>query len=51
MLTQALFRWRPDCIPTVLAIDAARGWLLMRDSGVTPSMRLVPGRHVVPYLP
>ena len=33
-LTQALHRWRPDCTPDVLAIDASRGWLLMRTSGV-----------------
>ncbi len=32
-LTAALARWRPDCLPEVLAIDSARGWLLMRDSG------------------
>ena len=34
-LTQVLSQWRPDCIPNVVAIDAARGWLLMRDCGVT----------------
>ena len=34
-LTQALARWRPDCMPEVLAVDLQRGWLLMRSSGVS----------------
>lgn len=34
-LTQALSRWRPDCMPEVLAADLERGWILMRDSGVS----------------
>ena len=34
-VTQALYRWRPDCIPAVLAVDAGRGWLLMADGGET----------------
>ena len=33
-LTVALAGWRPDCMPKLLAADTARGWLLMRDSGV-----------------
>jgi Phosphotransferase enzyme family len=32
-LTQALARWRPDCMPEVLAADLERGWMLLRDSG------------------
>ncbi len=32
-LTQALWRWRDDCIPEVLAIDEERGWLLYLDMG------------------
>jgi len=39
-LTAALARWRPDCMPELLAADPARGWLPMRDSGV-PLRRLV----------
>jgi hypothetical protein len=36
-VTQALYSWRPDCIPQVLRIDAAQGWMLMADGG--PSLR------------
>jgi hypothetical protein len=32
-LTQALARWRPDCMPQVLATELDRGWMLLRDSG------------------
>lgn len=32
-LTKALARWRPDCAPTVLAVDTERGWLLLMDAG------------------
>src|SRR5918997_3833121 len=28
---EARGRWRPDCVPELLAVD--RGWLLMRDAG------------------
>ncbi|HLE27727.1 MAG TPA: phosphotransferase [Anaerolineales bacterium] len=34
-LTQALARWRPDCLPEVLAADPERGWMLMADFGAT----------------
>jgi hypothetical protein len=33
-VTQALARWRPDDIVTVLAADHGRGWLLMADGGI-----------------
>ncbi|MBV7327998.1 phosphotransferase [Chloroflexi bacterium TSY] len=32
-LTEALSRWRPDCMPQVLASDTESGWLLMHDAG------------------
>lgn len=32
---QALSRWRPDCVPPLLAVDLGRGWLLTPDAGVT----------------
>ena len=34
-LTAALSRWRPDCMLEVVATDVTRGWMLMRDAGVT----------------
>ena len=34
-LTQALRRWRPDCIVPLPAIDPVQGWMLSPDSGVT----------------
>jgi aminoglycoside/choline kinase family phosphotransferase len=34
-LTAALARWRPDCMPQVLAAAPEQGWLLLRDAGVT----------------
>jgi hypothetical protein len=34
-LTLALSRWRPDCMPEILVADLDRGWILMRDSGVS----------------
>jgi hypothetical protein len=32
-LTQALARWRPDCMLPVLAADLERGWMLLPDGG------------------
>jgi hypothetical protein len=32
-LTDSLWRWRPDCMPPVLAVDLQRGWMLMPDLG------------------
>ncbi len=34
-LTRALSRWRPDCMPRVIAADASRNWMLMHDGGVS----------------
>jgi hypothetical protein len=38
-LTDALGRWHPDCIPALLAVDAARGWMLMPD--LSPTLRVL----------
>jgi hypothetical protein len=32
-LTQKLTEWFPDCMPELIAMDAGRGWMLMRDGG------------------
>jgi hypothetical protein len=34
-LTAALARWRPDCMPQVLATDLEHGWMLQPDFGVS----------------
>jgi hypothetical protein len=34
-LTEALCKWRPDCMPPVLAVDLERGWMLTPDLGAT----------------
>ncbi len=34
LLTQALWRWRDDCLPEVLAVDEERGWMLYADMGI-----------------
>ncbi len=53
-ITLALARWRPDCMPQVLATDLERGWMLMADGGtrlrsVIESTRdIEPWRNVLP---
>jgi hypothetical protein len=32
-VTEALYRWRPDCVPQVLYADTERSWLLLADGG------------------
>ncbi|MFN2189721.1 MAG: phosphotransferase [Candidatus Promineifilaceae bacterium] len=32
-LTAALYRWTPDCVPSVLSIEPRRSWMIMADSG------------------
>ncbi|MBM3124505.1 MAG: hypothetical protein FJZ87_05445 [Chloroflexi bacterium] len=32
-LTEQLAGWFPDCMPDLVAVDIARGWMLMRDGG------------------
>jgi len=34
-VTQALARWCPDCIPTILSSAPAQGWMLLADGGTT----------------
>jgi Phosphotransferase enzyme family len=34
-VTQALAQWRPDCMPTLLAVEPKNGWMLMADGGTT----------------
>lgn len=34
-ISEMLWRWRPDCMPEVLAIDSRRGWMMTPDLGAT----------------
>ncbi len=45
-ITHALARWRPDCMPRVLAVDATRGWMLMADGGTRLRDLLRPARDI-----
>lgn len=45
-LTQALARWRPDCMPQILATDLARGWMLMSDGGARLRNLIQSGRYL-----
>jgi len=52
-LTQALARWYPNNIPELVAVDTARGWMLMRDAGeplrasIRPTGDLKPWERVI----
>jgi len=43
-LTDSLWRWRPDCMPQVLAIDLQCGWMLTPDLGATLRSIIQPTR-------
>jgi len=53
-LTHKLADWFPDCMPEPVAVDAARGWMLMRDGGeqlrasIRPTRDLTPWETVIP---
>lgn len=48
---QSLGRWRPDCVPELLAVDADRRWILMRDTGHMLRDAIRPTRDIRPWLP
>ena len=50
-LTQALARWLPDCMPEFVAIDAGRGWMLMRDGGQQLRASIRPTKDIAPWKP
>lgn len=50
-LTQALARWFPDCMPEFVAVDAGRGWMLMRDSGDQLRASIRPNKDIAPWKP
>jgi len=50
-LTQKLASWFPDCIPDLVAVDTARGWMLMRDGGEPLRLSIRPIKDVRPWEP
>lgn len=50
-LTEKLAGWFPDCMPDLVAVDTARGWMLMRDSGETLRGSVRPTKDVRPWEP
>ena len=52
-LTRALAEWYPNCMPELLAVDTAHGWMLMRDGGeplrgsIRPTQNLAPWTRVI----
>jgi hypothetical protein len=48
-LTEMLAGWFPDCMPELLAVDTARGWMLMRDGGEPLRLSIRPTQDVSPW--
>ena len=50
-LTEKLARWFPDHLPELVAVDTARGWMLMRDGGEQLRASIRPAKDVRPWEP
>ena len=50
-LTQALAGWYPNCMPELVAVDAGRGWILMRDGGEPLRASIRPAQDLAPWTP
>ena len=50
-LTQALAHWFPNCMPEFVAVDAGRGWMLMRDGGEQLRASIRPTKDIAPWQP
>ena len=50
-LTQALANWFPDCMPELVAVEAGRGWMLMRDGGEQLRASIRPTKDITPWQP
>ncbi len=48
-LTQKLAGWYPHCIPELVAVDTARGWMLMRDGGEPLRASIRPTKDITPW--
>ena len=50
-LTEKLADWFPACVPKLIAIDTARGWMLMRDGGEQLRASIRPTKNIKPWEP
>lgn len=50
-LTQSLARWFPDSMPEFVAVDAGRGWMLIRDGGEQLRLSIRPTKDIAPWKP
>lgn len=50
-LTEKLASWFPDCMPQLVAADAKRGWMLMRDGGEQLRASIRPTKDIKPWEP
>lgn len=50
-LTQMLVGWYPDCMSELIAVDARRGWMLMRNGGESLRTLIRPTRDIKPWEP
>ena len=50
-LTQKMTGWLPDCLPELIAVDARRGWMLMRDGGEQLRASVRPAKDTKPWKP
>jgi aminoglycoside/choline kinase family phosphotransferase len=50
-LTEELAGWFPDCLPELVALDTARGWMLMRDGGEQLRASIRPTGDLKPWEP
>jgi hypothetical protein len=50
-LTQKLAGWFPDCMPELVAVDTARGWMLMHDGGEQLRASIRPTQDIKPWEP
>ena len=50
-LTKKLAEWYPDCMPELVAVDTAYGWMLMRDGGEQLRASIRPTQDIKPWEP
>lgn len=50
-LTEKLGEWIPGSMPELVAVDPARGWMLMRDGGEQLRQSIRPTKDIQPWLP